>query len=57
MIEINIFLLYKLYVSDLIVFMRCILCVAEVLGIFMNVMNSFISVYDDAAYACRHACA
>ena len=47
-----------MYVSELIVFMRGnnILCIAEVLLMFMNFMNSFISVYDDA-YVCMHACA
>ena len=39
-----------MYVSELIVFMRGhnILCIAEVLRMFMNFIHSFISVYDDA---------
>ena len=47
-----------MYVSELIVFLRGhnILCIAEVLCMFMNFMNSFISVYDDA-YVSMHACA
>ena len=53
---INIF--FYIYVSELIIFLRGnnILCIAEVLYMFINVINSFISVYDDA-YVCMHACA
>ena len=47
-----------MYVFELIVFLRGhnILCIAEVLCMFMNFINSFISIYDDA-YVCMHACA
>jgi len=47
-----------MYVSELIVFMRGnnILCIAEVLFMFINFMNSFISVYDYAYVVCVYAC-